>query len=91
MSDRYSGAEGPVQNADGDWVWGRLDDEVVGEIMPAETYEALRHVPLAAVRRAFQTYATNTSGPTECDHRNAQLYRRREWHYCPDCKRLVER
>ena len=65
------------------------DDELFGEeCMTDGVYEALKHVPLAAVRHVFAT--ANTSSPAPCDHHNAQLYRRKEWHYCPDCGKVVE-
>lgn len=72
------------------------DDELFGEFMTDGVYEALRHVPLAAVRRAFPEYPAKhvncrCAEARACDHHNAQLYRRKEWHYCPDCGEVVER
>lgn len=68
----------------------RLGDDVTGDVLPESVRQALRDVPLAAVRRAFPPRRAFPA----CDHRDAQLaYRteRGETHYCPDCGRFVAR
>lgn len=65
------------------------DDEQLGEFMPDGVYAALRHVPLAEVRRHLMPRADRHID-ADCDHHNRQqLYHDRD--YCPDCKQVVKR
>jgi len=62
-------------------------DDVHGDILPESVREQLKHVPLAAVRRAFQQHPR-----LECTHPADRLQPYNAgYDLCLDCGQLVKR